>query len=88
MYKRQGVILLHDNARPHSAKLTLETIKKEGWEILPHPPYSPDLAPSDFFLFGPLKETLRGVKFNSNEEVKEKSKTSFDIKVKNSFLRE
>lgn len=69
--QRKGVILLHDNARPHTAKLTHETIENMGWEILPHPPYSPDLAPSDYHLFGPLKEALRGKKFSNNEEVKE-----------------
>ncbi|KAG5317892.1 MOS1T transposase, partial [Pseudoatta argentina] len=45
------VILLHDNAQPHVAKPVktyLETLK---WEVLPHPPYSPDIAPSDFHLF-------------------------------------
>ncbi|KAG5313010.1 MOS1T transposase, partial [Pseudoatta argentina] len=45
------VILLHDNARPHVAKPVktyLETLK---WDVLPHPPYSPDIAPSDFHLF-------------------------------------
>lgn len=68
--QRQGVILLHDNARPHTAQLTQETIHKMGWEILHHPPYSPDLAPSDFHLFGPLKEALRGKKFGNNEDVK------------------
>lgn len=66
----KGVILLQDNARPHTAQLTQEMLTKLGWEVLPHPPYSPDLAPSDFFLFGPLKEALRGKKFGSNEEVK------------------
>jgi len=66
----EGVILLHDNARPHTAQLTKEKLQKLRWEILPHPPYSPDLAPSDFHLFGPLKEGLRGKHFQSNEEVK------------------
>ena len=44
--------------------------QKGGWKVLPHPPYSPDLAPSDFFLFGPLKDFLRGQKFDDDEEVK------------------
>ena len=40
-----------------------------GFEILPHPAYSPDLAPSDFHLFPKVKKELRGRKFNSDEEV-------------------
>ncbi|KAG5317141.1 MOS1T transposase, partial [Pseudoatta argentina] len=49
--RHDKVILLHDNARPRVAKPVktyLETLK---WEVLPHPPYSPDIAPSDFHLF-------------------------------------
>jgi len=45
------VILQHDNARPHVAKVVktyLETLK---WKVQPHPPYSPDVAPSDYHLF-------------------------------------
>jgi transposase len=38
-----------------------------GWEILPHPPYSPDLASSDFHLFPKMKKHLRGQRFHSNE---------------------
>uniref|UniRef100_A0A4W6CBK6 Histone-lysine N-methyltransferase SETMAR n=1 Tax=Lates calcarifer TaxID=8187 RepID=A0A4W6CBK6_LATCA len=59
-HQSKGVILHHDNARPHTL----------GWELLPHPPYSPDLAPSDFHLFGPLKAFTRGTKFESDDEVK------------------
>ena len=47
------VLLLHDNARPHTSIRTRETITLYGWTTLPHPPYSPDLAPSDYHLFGP-----------------------------------
>jgi histone-lysine N-methyltransferase SETMAR len=37
-------VILHDNARPHSAAATVNLLNSWGWEILPHPPYSPDLA--------------------------------------------
>jgi histone-lysine N-methyltransferase SETMAR len=65
----QGVILLHDNARPHTAHLTVEAIDNLGLEVLPHPPYSPDLAPSDYHLFGPMKKMLGGRRFTSDIEV-------------------
>ncbi|PNF41810.1 hypothetical protein B7P43_G02600, partial [Cryptotermes secundus] len=44
------VAFLQDNARPYTAKTTLETLRKLKWKLLTHPPYSPDLAPSDFYL--------------------------------------
>jgi hypothetical protein len=55
----QGVVLLHDNACPHMAHLTINTIQQLNWEVLEHPAHSPDLAPSDFLLFGPLKNAVR-----------------------------
>jgi hypothetical protein len=45
---------VYDNAHPHTANLT--TLATLGWEILNHPPHSLDLAPSDYHLFGPMKE--------------------------------
>jgi hypothetical protein len=45
-------------ARPRTAKKTNETLRNFKWEFLEHPLYSPDLAPSDFRLFGPLKHHL------------------------------
>jgi len=49
----KGMLLLHDNARAHNANQTTATLKSLEWEVLQHPPYSLDLAPSDFRLFGP-----------------------------------
>jgi len=63
------VSFLQDNARPHVAARTTDTIQKLEWNVLPHSPCSPDLAPSDYHLFGPLKEHLVGKKFRYNEEV-------------------
>ncbi|GFR77591.1 histone-lysine N-methyltransferase SETMAR [Elysia marginata] len=49
---RRGFVLQHDNATLHSANLTQQWLQCYGWEILPHPTHSPDLAPSDFkFVF-------------------------------------
>ncbi|GFS10396.1 histone-lysine N-methyltransferase SETMAR [Elysia marginata] len=58
-----GVILQHDNATPHTARVTQDWLEKYGWEILPHPPHSPNLAPSDYHLFEPLKRELAGKRF-------------------------
>ena len=65
------VILLHDNARPHVARVVSDQIASWGWQVLKHPPYSPDLAPSDYHLFGPLKRGLAGQHFGNDNEVKE-----------------
>ncbi|GFT68819.1 mariner Mos1 transposase [Trichonephila clavipes] len=49
--RHHKVILQHDNARPHVAKLVKTYLKTLKWEVLPHPLYSPDLAPSNYLLF-------------------------------------
>jgi len=74
--KRRGmlskkVLLHHDNGRPCTAAATVETVQQLGFTLLQHPPYSPDLARSDYHIFGPLKEALHGRRFTSDEEVKE-----------------
>lgn len=53
-----GIKLHHGNAKPHQAKHIKEFLQQQGVIIMPHPPYSPDLAPSDFWLFGYLKRQL------------------------------
>jgi histone-lysine N-methyltransferase SETMAR len=72
--KRRGRLseglLLHDNARPHTAACTLETLRKLKWEIMEYPAHIPDLAPSDFHLSGPLTEALGGRRFQCDEDIK------------------
>jgi hypothetical protein len=65
------VVLLHDNASLHTAAHTVDTPCALKFEVLKHSPYSPDLAPSDFHLFGPMKEHLRDQKFADDNEVME-----------------
>jgi histone-lysine N-methyltransferase SETMAR len=50
---------------------SVETINHLGFEVLEHPAYSPDLAPCDYHLFGPLKDALRGRRFSTDKEVRE-----------------
>ncbi|GBN75952.1 Mariner Mos1 transposase [Araneus ventricosus] len=64
------VILQHDNARPHVAnpvKTYLETLQ---CEVLPHPPYAPDIAPSDYHLFQSMEHGLAEQQFHSYEDAK------------------
>lgn len=87
LVNRKGVILLHDNARPHKAVVTREKIAHLNFEVLNHPPYSPDLAPSDFYLFRSLEHTLRGKKFNNVKEVENFLNSYFSSKTSNFFKR-
>jgi transposase len=61
----QGILLLHSNAQPHISCTTVNLLKTWHWEILPHPPCSPDLAPSDFHLFPKLKKHLQSLQYSS-----------------------
>jgi len=63
------VLFHHDSAPARTSALAKAKLVELGYELLPHPPYSPDLAPCDFFLFPNLKKSLAGQKFASNEEV-------------------
>jgi histone-lysine N-methyltransferase SETMAR len=67
----QGDVLFDENARPRTAHLTNNTFQKMNWEILEHTAHSPNLAPSDFHLFGPIKNALRSRQFAGVDDVKE-----------------
>jgi len=55
---KNHVKLHHDNARPHVNNIVNNYLQQEKIKIMPHPPYSPDLAPSDFWLFNHLKHSV------------------------------
>jgi len=82
------VCLLHDNARPHTATATVSTIEELRFECIPHPPYSPDLAPSDFHVFGPLKDALSGTQFRDEDEVRSAVHEWLHTRPKELFSRE
>ena len=67
--QRQSYYIHFDNASSHTAKSTIQYCESKNHRILPHPPYSPDLAPSDFFLFGYIKGKCKGKRFNSTNEL-------------------
>ena len=68
--ERRKVRLLHDNAKPHTSKITRQKLEEFWWEVLPHPPYSPDLAPSDYHLFRSLRNHLVKNQFNDQAQLK------------------
>ena len=65
----KGVVLLHGNALLHTATRTNSLIILFNWEIFQHPPYSPDLAPSDYNLFTKMKVCLAIQRFHTNEKI-------------------
>jgi histone-lysine N-methyltransferase SETMAR len=65
----KGVMFLHDNTPPHQALATHNKLVYLGFECLDHPPYSPDLAPSDYHLFCGLKKTIECHHFSSDTEI-------------------
>ena len=85
--RRIPVIFLDDNAKPHRSRQTRQKIEELGWEPLDHAPYSPDMAPSDFYLFRSLEHWLRGRKFRTIEEMRESLTEFFDSKDRDWYRR-
>jgi histone-lysine N-methyltransferase SETMAR len=65
----RGAILLQNNATPHCHRDVQNLVQRWGWEVLAHPPYSPDLAPCDYWFISHVKEHLRGKRFESVEDI-------------------
>lgn len=66
---RKEIVLLHDNAPAHSSDLIQSLLRDFAWDVFPHPPYSPNLAASDFQLFPHLHRWLDGQRFSNNQKV-------------------
>lgn len=59
LINKRGLILFHDNARPHVAHMTVQKLNELGYETLPYLPYSPDLSPTDYNFFKNIDYYLR-----------------------------
>lgn len=67
--KNATVYFVADNARPHIAKAARDELLSYHWYILPHAPYSPDLSPTDFWVFADLHRFLDGRQFQDHHEI-------------------
>ncbi|KFD69492.1 hypothetical protein M514_18364 [Trichuris suis] len=68
------------------SKVSLAAIQECGFSQIDHPPYSPDLAPIDYFLFGNLKQHLRGTIFRNEKELQLAVEEYFNSREKNFFF--
>lgn len=84
--KKKKILFLDDNAPSHTSMVAMAKKHELSFELVPHPPYSPDLAPSDYYLFPNLKRWLCGKQFHTNEEVEFETDAYFGQLDKSYFL--
>ena len=82
-----GVLLLHDSAPVHKSRVAQTGIRKCKFEQLNHPPYSPDLAPSDYYLFRNLKSHLRGTTFRYDDELRAATEAWFEDQIDDFYFK-
>lgn len=87
LVNRKGVVFHHDNARPHVSLMTRQKLLQLGWDVLVHPPYSPDLAPSDYHLFRSLQNSLNNKSFSSLDVLKNHLEDFFAEKSQDFYKR-
>ena len=78
MWKNASWILHYNNAPAHNALSVKRYLAKNNIPVMEHPPYSPDLAPCDFFLIPKIKSALKGTRFESADAVKAKSDATLE----------
>ncbi|GFX67608.1 histone-lysine N-methyltransferase SETMAR [Trichonephila clavipes] len=76
----RGVMGHQDNARLHASVVTSQKLWDLGWEVLMHPPYSPDLAPSDYHLFLAFQNFFSDKNLGSIEDCENRSLEFFSNK--------
>ena len=75
---KKKVLYHHDNAPSHTSLKAMVKLDQLRFELVAHSPYSPDLAPSNYYLFPNLKRWLQGKRFTSNEEVIAETEAYFE----------
>ena len=65
----QNVIIMHDNTTPPKANYVRDLLQCWRWQVLEHPPYSPDLSPCDYDLLPKLKAPLLGHGFRRRDDI-------------------
>jgi [histone H3]-lysine36 N-dimethyltransferase SETMAR len=83
--KEKKVLFHQDSALCHKSIKTTAKLHELGYELLPHPPYFLDLAPSDLFLFVELKRMLAGNKFSTNQKVITETEAYFEAMSKSYY---
>ena len=84
-WRNQNLIIYNDNAPAHRSFKVSQFLAKNNMTVIPHPPYLPDLAPCDFFLFPKLKLQMKGRTFDTTEEIQEESQRVLDTIPKRDF---
>jgi transposase len=74
LWRDRSLVLHHDNVPAHSSLRMSQLLAEKGISAVNHPPYSPDLAPDDFWLFPKLKSFLKGKRFSDIEDIKSSAK--------------
>ncbi|UYV70186.1 hypothetical protein LAZ67_7002112 [Cordylochernes scorpioides] len=87
LWKNKNWLLHHDNAPAHTSLLVRDFLAKNNTLMMPQPPYSPDLAPCDFFLFPKLKRPMKGRRYAMLDEIKTASKEELKKILKNDRLK-
>ncbi|UYV63933.1 hypothetical protein LAZ67_2006053 [Cordylochernes scorpioides] len=87
LWKNKNWLLHHDNAPAHTSLLVRDFLAKNNTLMMLQPPYSPDLAPCNFFLFPKLKRPMKGRRYATLDEIKTASKEELKKILKNDFLK-